>query len=104
MKNRLHYSKLALNDLDEIWDYLVTEGCSLDIVENVVNKILDTTALLENFAELGARLGNDNFETDYRYIIVNKYFVFYRVVGKTIHIDRIISSRRDFMRILFGQS
>lgn len=39
MKNNVHYSPKARNDLDEIWEYISFELCNPQAAENTVNKI-----------------------------------------------------------------
>ena len=57
MKNKIHYAVEALRDLDDIWDYIVTDLCNASAAERVVNDILDVVEQLENFSEMGALLG-----------------------------------------------
>lgn len=35
MKNNIHYSLEAQNDLDEIWEYITFELCNLQSAENI---------------------------------------------------------------------
>jgi len=104
MSNILHYSKLALLDLEEIQEYILAESCSLDIAENIVEKILSTAELLTDFSEIGSRLDSFvPFHSDYRVLTAQKYLIFYRVSDNKIYIDRILHSRRNYIRILFGE-
>lgn len=103
MSNILHYSKLALRDLDEIWEYVFIDSYSLDIAGNVINEILNTVEYLEDFAEMGTELDKlVPFQSDYRMLVAGTYLVFYRIVNSDIYIDRIIHSKRNYIRILFG--
>lgn len=56
MKNSIHYSPEAQNDLDEIWEYVSFELCNPQAAENTVNKIMDTVDELESFSEIGVPL------------------------------------------------
>ncbi|MEW9699529.1 type II toxin-antitoxin system RelE/ParE family toxin [Paenibacillus sp. SI8] len=38
----------------------------------------------------------------YRFIVVNPYVVFYRIVDDIVIIHRILHGRRDYLRELFG--
>lgn len=103
MKNNLHYSRLALRDLEEIHEYILEESCSSDIAGNVVDNILSTVKELEQFAEIGVRLDDFiRYHSDYRMLVAGNYLVFYRVDAGCIYIDRILHSRRNYIRILFG--
>lgn len=44
------------------------------------------------------------FETDYRYLVCDKYLAFYRCISGDIYIDRILYGRRDYLTILFEES
>lgn len=102
MKNNIHYSPKALNDLNEIWDYIFFELCNPDAAQNTVGNIMDTADRLESFSEIGAPLSSvTNIESDYRFLISSNYIIFYRVIGNDIYIDRILYGKRDYLRILF---
>ena len=82
MKNSIHYSPEAQNDLDEIWEYITIELRSPQAAQNTVNKIMDTIDELENFSEIGALLSSvTDIESDYRFLTSGNYMVFYRAHG-----------------------
>ena len=41
-------------------------------------------------------------ETGYRFLVSGQYTAFYRYEDNAVYVDRVLSGRRDFMRILFG--
>ena len=101
MKNNIHYSPEAQNDLDEIWEYIAFELCNPQAAENTVNKIMDTVDELENFSEIVTLLSSvTDIESDYRFLTSANYMVFYRVNGLDVYIDRVLYGRRDYLRIL----
>ena len=105
MKNKIHYAVEARRDLDDIWDYIVTDLCNASAAERVVNDILDVVEQLENFSEMGALLASiANVDSDYRFIVSGNYLIFYRVSGIDVYVDRILYGRRDHLRILFGDT
>ena len=60
---------------------------------------------LENFSEMGALLASiANVDSDYRFIVSGNYLIFYRVSGMDVYVDRILYGRRDYLRILFGDT
>ena len=62
---------------------------------------MDTIDELENFSEIGALLSSvTNIESDYRFLTIGNYMVFYRVNGQDVYIDRVLYGRRDYLRIL----
>ena len=85
-------------------EYVLEESCSSDIAGNVADNILNAVKKLEDFTELGVRLEEfAPFHSDYRMLVVDNYLVFYRVDDDEVFIDRILHSRRNYMRILFGE-
>ncbi|MCR0531735.1 type II toxin-antitoxin system RelE/ParE family toxin [[Clostridium] innocuum] len=103
-KNKLVYSPEAMNDLDEIWEYIYLETLDNQISNKTINKILDTVDTLKDFSEIGAKLsGITNIKCDYRFLVVGKYLVFYRTIQETVYIDRVLSSRQSYLKILFSQ-
>ena len=105
MKNKIHYAVEARRDLDDIWDYIVTDLCNASAAERVVNDILAVVEQLENFSEMGALLASiANVDSDYRFIVSGNYLIFYRVSGMDVYVDRILYGRRDYLRILFGDT
>ena len=105
MKNKIHYAVEARRDLDDIWDYIVTDLCNASAAERVVNDILDVVEQLENFSEMGALLASiANVDSDYRFLVSGNYLISYRVSGMDVYVDRILYGRRDYLRILFGDT
>ena len=105
MKNKIHYSAEARRDLDDIWDYIVTDLCNDSAAERVVSDIMDAVDQLENFSEMGALLASiANVDSDYRFLVSGNYLIFYRISGTDIYVDRILYGRRDYLRILFGDT
>lgn len=105
MKNRIHYSKESRRDMDDIWDYIVSELQNPTAAEQVVNSIMDTIDGLEAFAEIGTPLSSVlHIDTEYRFLVSGKYLIFYRAQGTDVYIDRVIYGRRDYLRILFDDT
>ena len=102
MKNKIHYSPESRRDLDDIWDYIVSELQNRSAAERVIDCIIDAVDPLKNFAEMGAPLSSiAEIGTDYRFLVSGNYMVFYRVQGSDIYIDRVLYGRSDYMSILF---
>ena len=80
MKNRIHYSREPRNDLDEIWDYIVSELQNPSAAARIVNDIMDDIDRLADFAEMGAPLSSvADVDGDYRFLVTGNYITFYRV-------------------------
>lgn len=102
MKNKIHYSPESRRDLDDIWDYIVSELQNRSAAERVINRIIDAVDPLKNFAETGTPLSSiADIGTDYRFLVSGNYMVFYRVQGNDVYIDRVLYGRSDYMSVLF---
>ena len=103
--NNLHLSEEAQNDLFEIKSYNEEELLNPSAALATVSKITKSPRVLQNYAYAGALLSSiADIESDYRFIISDNYISFYRAYGSEVYIDRILYARRDYMRILFGDS
>ena len=102
MKNKIHYSPESRRDLDDIWDYIVSELQNRSAAERVIDCIMDAVDPLKNFAEMGTPLSSiADIGTDYRFLVSGNYMVFYRVQGNDVYIDRVLYGRSDYMSVLF---
>ena len=102
MKNKIHYSPESRRDLDDIWDYIVSELQNRSAAERVINRIMDAVDPLKDFAEMGTPLSSiADIRTDYRFLVSGNYMVFYRVQGNDVYIDRVLYGRSDYMSVLF---
>ena len=102
MKNKIHYSSESRRDLDDIWDYIVSELQNRSAAERVINRIMDAVDPLKNFTEMGTLLSSiADIGTDYRFLVSGNYMVFYRVQGNDVYIDRVLYGRSDYMSVLF---
>lgn len=102
MKNKIHYSPESRRDLDDIWDYIVSELQNRSAAERVINRIIDAVDPLKNFAEMGTPLSSiADIGIDYRFLVSGNYMVFYRVQGNDVYIDRVLYGRSDYMSVLF---
>lgn len=41
-------------------------------------------------------------ESEYRFLVVGNYLVFYRVKGNDVYVDRVFYGRRNYPELLFG--
>ena len=102
MKNKIHYSPESRRDLDDIWDYIVSELQNRSAAERVIDRIMDAVDPLKNFAEIGTPLSSiADVGTDYRFLVSGNYMTFYRVQGNDVFIDCVLYGRSDYMSALF---
>ena len=104
--NNLHLSEEAQNDLVEIKAYIEEEllnpSAALATVSRDYKKSPHFTEPMHRLELRYLRL--TDIESDYRFIVSGNYISFYRAYGSEVFIDRILYARRDYMRILFGDS
>ena len=98
------FTPSAIADLRDVQTYISLELENESAARKVIAKITKSIRQLEMFPEMGTPLSSITpFPTDYRYIVSNHYMIFYRLEGQTVQIMRILSGRRDYLRILFGE-
>ena len=103
--NNLHLSEEAQNDLLEIKAYIEEDLLNPSAALATVSRITKSLRILQNHAQAGALLSSiADIESDYRFIVSGNYISFYRAYGREVYFDRILYARRDYMRILFGDS
>ena len=101
VKNKIHYTAESRRDLDAIWDYIASDLQNVSAAERIVSRIMDDVERLESHAEMGALLSSiADVESDYRFLVTGSY----RVHGSNVYVDRVLYGRRDYLRILFGET
>jgi toxin ParE1/3/4 len=101
-KNKIKYTVVAVDDMDEIFSVISLDHISL--AEVMLEKLNSRIAMLPDFPNMGSVLSDEEYtlvERGYRFIVVQSYLVFYRVIEDNIIISRILHSRRDYLRDLF---
>lgn len=82
-------SPQAVQDLLEIKLYIESELQNPIAAHNTVKKIVERYL---------------SFHTDYKFVLANNYSIFYRTEGNFVKVIRIMYSKRDFIKILFGEN
>ena len=104
-KHKICYTLEAQRDLDGIWDYIASDLQNTAAAERMVTRIMGDGQRLENYAEMGTPLSSiADVEIDYRFLVTGSYLTFYRVHGSDVYVDRVLYGRRDYLRILFGDT
>jgi len=101
-KNKVKYAPAAVDDMDEIFSYISQDNVLA--AENLLDKLDHQMNGLADFPNMGSVLSQDDYsliQRGYRFIVVNPYLVFYRIVDDTVIIHRILHGRRDYLRELF---
>lgn len=101
---KLRYTPEAIRDLREIQGYIRTVLQNPAAAKRIGKHILDTCAILKDQPKAGASLGSKtNEKTDLRFLISEKYMIFYRVEKNTVSVARILDGRQDYLQLLFGE-
>lgn len=102
--NNIFYSLEALQDLDDIGDYITYELSSPLAAYNLLTEITKTVDLLKNNPLMGASINSiANIVSDYRFFVVKNYMVFYRYFNNNIYIDRVLYSKSHYLSVLINQ-
>ena len=97
----VHYSEVALADLDDIWGYITLELMNPDAAVNTVNGIIDAIDKLSEYPLSGTPLiALLDIESDYRFVIYRNYLAFYHLENNAVNIDRVLYEGRDFIKAL----
>lgn len=102
MISNIRYSPEALNDLDEIWEYIAVELANPSAAKNTINGIMNAINKVKEFPNAYSPLYFENgLETNYRFVIFENYMAFYRIGKNEMFVDRVLYGKRDYMKILF---
>lgn len=94
-------TRKAITDIKSIYDYVYED--SSQNAEALKAEILKSIKYLEHFPNMGRSLAAKvGFKTEYRYLISDKYLIFYKLDNNLVKIYRVISSNMDYIKILFS--
>lgn len=93
---RIIQRPLALQDLDEIWDYIAVDNP--EAADQFVDMIEEKSRLLAKFPKIGASC--ENLHLALRYLPVGKYLIFYLSIDDGIEIVRVLHGARDLEGLL----
>lgn len=101
---KLEYSPMAMEDLQHIRDYIITNWGE-HVAKRILKRITSDIIKLEEYPLLGVDLGKIiDVPTDYRYLITEKNYVFYHLEFNKVRVVRVLNDRQDYMIQLFGIS
>lgn len=99
MNRSVRFLRRAESDLRELRAYLIGERIAGP--GDSVDRILAAAASLTNHAERGARPRDSRLRSlGYRYLVVDRYLVFYKAFPRTVRIDRILHGARRYGHLL----
>ena len=98
-------SPQAAEDLLEIKFYIENELQNPIAAHNTIETIVNTYEDLAEDPDVGIPVDRYiPFPTDYKFVLANNYSIFYRIEKDIVKVIRIMYSRRDFVKILFGEN
>ena len=99
----LRLTPAAMNDLENIKEYISETLCNPIAAQRTVKRIVDDYTLLKVSPLMGTPLSSKvDVKTDYRYLVSGNYIVFYKADENYVSIYRVLYGRRDYIKILFG--
>jgi toxin ParE1/3/4 len=99
--NRYLLSAQAIDDLQDIWDYLALEKENPSAAHRQVELLYRKFTMLAQNPWLGE--GCDSLRPGLRFFTAEKYVVFYVAKADCVEIERVIHGARD-IGLLFGKS
>lgn len=88
---RVRLAPLALQDLDQIWDYIAVDN--LSAADRTIDLILEKSMMLADHPNIGRR--RDDIAAAVCSFPVGRYLIFYRPTNQGIEIARILHGSRD---------
>ena len=104
--NKLHLSAEAQNDLAEIKAYIAFDLDNPTAAAATVKRITNSIRRLRDQSFIGTPLSavTGVHSDEYRFLVTGSYMTFYRVCGSDVYVDRVLYGRRDYLRLLFGET
>ena len=100
MKYKIRINPVAISDVQLIKAHIAED--SPDAAAKIGNAIYSQIEKLSDFPEMGTSLSiRINIKTDYRFIVCDRYLIFYKVEGEYVSVYRILHGARDYLSILF---
>ncbi len=96
---KIQYLSPAVNDLDDIFNYIMRDNPSAAV--SLLEKFDHSISQLAINPEIGVIPKDDRLKKlGYRMLIIGKYLVFYVVKANTVQIRRIIHGARQYSFLL----
>ena len=100
---KIKISEDAYLDIEEIFTFISQDNNAA--ARKLRDKIYDAINGLIDFPFMYPTINEDDApgaEREYRYMVVNPYIVFYRVLDDTIIIARVLHAKQNWIHALFG--
>ena len=104
MNYRIRYTPAALKDMDDLWDDVLKASASYETADKYVSDFADKIAAKTKFPESGIPLYYRDLFTGFYSVNFKAYKAFYRIKDGYIEVIRVLLAKKEYMRILFGES
>jgi len=89
----------ADDDLDDIFSFILMDNP--EAAKEVLDRIMTSLKRLKKFLHSGSRVMEESLNHfEFRMVTSEPYIAFYRVIGNTVYIYRILHGARDYIQIL----
>ena len=103
MTYKIRYTPQAQKDLDTIWDDVQTASMDYDIADKYVDDLLNDIAKRKKSPKTGIPLYYRGLFTGYYSVNFKAYNAFYRIHDYYMEVARILPSKSDYLKVLFGE-
>lgn len=92
---KVEFLQSAIDDLEEIVLYIAKHSAKSAI--ELHDKIIESATRLEEFPKLGRLIPYKKLmEYGFRFIVIDKYLLFYKIYNEEINILRVLRGDRDY--------
>lgn len=98
MAYKIVYSDVALADMDKAWDEIYEASKDIDIADNYIKTLRVNLKEISKHPRTGERLHYEDMFTGIYYVTHKKYSAFYRIVGDSIQVGRVLYNRSEYIK------
>ena len=96
---KIRITEATKADMFDIIDYISKENVSAAL--KLANEIEQKISALADFPDMGANPRNRRLKSKgYKMLIIDDYLVFYVMIEEIVEIRRIISAKRNYIKLL----
>lgn len=100
MKYQIEYSRIAIRDLDRIWNEVFEASKDHDTEQKYLGDLMDKIEARAENPKTGAPLYYQDLFTGYYFIVFKAYMAFYRIDSEKILVDRVLFGASDYIKYL----
>lgn len=100
MKCHVEYSRVAIQDLDRVWNEVFEASKDYDTTRKYLDGLMDTVEAKADYPKSGAPLYYEDSFTGYYFVAFKAYLAFYRIEDDQLLVDRVLFAASDYLRHL----